>query len=57
MSNYYRRQADAFLELARQEKCPEVKLLFQELAEGYQMRADAVRQPQPITQPDVVLAA
>jgi hypothetical protein len=39
--NYYRSQAEAFLALAREEASPEVKLLFLELAEGYQVRADA----------------
>ena len=43
-ARYYRNQADEFLALAQDETSPEVKLLFLELAEGYQMRADAARQ-------------
>jgi hypothetical protein len=36
---YYRSQADAFLALAEEETSLEVKLLFLELAEGYQAQA------------------
>jgi hypothetical protein len=54
---YYRSQADAFLALAREETSPEVKLLFLELAEGYQMRADTAYQLRPVTSSDVMLVA
>jgi hypothetical protein len=55
--HYYRSQADAFLALAREETSPEVKLLFLELAEGYQVRADTASQPRPVTSADVMLVA
>jgi hypothetical protein len=54
---YFRSQADAFLALAREERSPEVKLLFLELAEGYQMRADTASQLPPVTSSDVMLVA
>jgi hypothetical protein len=57
MTKHYRRQADTFLALAREETNPEVKLLFLELAEGYQMQADAARGPQPVGTPAVAIAA
>ena len=46
MTNHYRRQADAFLALAREESNAEVKLLFLELAEGYRLQADAASRRQ-----------
>ena len=55
--HYYRSQADAFLALAREETSPEVKLLFLELAEGYQLQADAARRQRPVTSSDVMLVA
>ncbi len=55
--HYYRRQAADFLALAREERSPEVKLLFLELAEGYQMRADAASPLQLVTTSDVMLVA
>ena len=57
MPTYYRHQASAFLALAREERSPEVKLLFLELAEGYQMRADTASQLQLVTTSHVKLAA
>ena len=54
---YYRSQADAFLALAREETSPEVKLLFLELAESYQMQAAAASQLRPVTSSDVMLVA
>ena len=57
MTNYYHRQADTFLALAREETSAEVKLLFLELAEGYRMRAEAARAPQPAAAPAIAAAA
>ena len=48
MTNHYRRQADAFLALAREEPNAEVKLLFLELAEGYRQQADAASRQQAV---------
>jgi hypothetical protein len=55
--HYYRSQADAFLALAREETSPEVKLLFLELAEGYQMRADTASELRLVSGSDVKLVA
>jgi len=56
MSTYYRHQAAAFLALAREETNAEVKLLFLEIAEGYEMRADRDSQPRRVTTSDVMAA-
>jgi sirohydrochlorin ferrochelatase len=55
--NYYRSQAEAFLALAREEASPEVKLLFLELAEGFQVRADAASELRLVSASDVKLVA
>jgi sirohydrochlorin ferrochelatase len=55
--NYYRSQAEAFLALAREESSPEVKLLFLELAEGYQVRADSASELRLVSAADVRLVA
>jgi len=57
MSHYYRHQAAAFMALAREETNAEVKLLFLELAEGYQRRADTASQPRHVTTSDAMLVA
>jgi hypothetical protein len=54
---HYRRQAAAFRILAQEETNAEVKLLFQELAEGYQMQADRASEPAPVTAVDAKLVA
>jgi hypothetical protein len=46
---HYRRQAAAFHLLAQEEPNAEVKLLFLELAEGYQMQADKASEPSSVT--------
>jgi sirohydrochlorin ferrochelatase len=55
--NYYRSQAEAFLALAREEASPEVKLLFLELAESFQVRADAASELRLVSASDVKLVA
>jgi hypothetical protein len=57
MINHYRRQADAFLALAREEANAEVKLLFLELADGYRMRADDATRAQPASAAAIPAAA
>jgi hypothetical protein len=44
---YYQSQAEAFLALAREETSLEVKRLFLELAEGYQIQADTASRLRP----------
>ena len=57
MSDYYRRQAAAFLALAQEETNAEVKLLFLELADGYKMRADTASQQRLAAASDAMLVA
>jgi hypothetical protein len=54
---HYRRQAAAFRILAQEETNAEVKLLFEELAEGYRMQADRASEPVPVTAADPKLVA
>jgi hypothetical protein len=54
---HYRRQAAAFRILAQEETNAEVKLLFQELAEGYQMQADRAGELAAVAPADAKLVA
>ena len=54
---HYHRQAAAFRALAQDETNREVKLLFAELAESYQMQAERAGEASPVNTADSKLVA